>query len=455
MHRGRSFLILVVLALGLGAYIYFVESRRDTSDPALNKDKLFAVEADAVEELRVRAADGSTTALKKEGGTWRIVEPAAIDADESTVSSLVSTLTSADIQRALEPAPANLADFGLEPPRYSVGFRAAGDAAMKTLRIGNKTPTGADLYARVEGEPRVVLVSAYLDDSLNRTTFDLRDKTVLKFQRDAVDSVTMSVVKSPTVTLAKSADQWRLTSPVEARADFGAIDGLIGRVDLARMKSIVAPAEPSPADLKKYGLDAPQGRIVLGAGSTRATLELGAKEGETSVYARDLSRPMVFTVDSSLLDDLKKSPADLRIKDVFAFRSYSATHVELTFGGATYAFAKEKAPASADPNAAAPPDVWKQTKPAAKDVDQTKFTDLLTALSNLRAESFVDKPAAGADELGVVAHSGEGASHAEDRVTFRRAGTAVEAVRAGEAGAAVVPTTEFDRAMGLLREIVK
>jgi hypothetical protein len=450
MARGRSLLLLTVVALALGAYIYFVEMPRDTTDPATRKDQLFSVEAAAIEELEVRASNGTTTTLKKEGDDWRITAPETLDADETQVSSILNTIESAEIQRVLDANPASVADFGLDPPRYSIAFRKAGDAQPTRLLLGQKTPTGADLYARIDGDPRLLLISGYLEDSLHKTIFDLRDKTVLKFTRDAVDTISVDAKGAPAITLTKKGEQWRLTAPVDARADFGVADSLISRLEQARMKSIVPAEAQTPADMKKYGLDAPQAQVTLGAGSTRATLAIGAKADDTSVYARDLSRPVVFTVESSLLDDVKKNPNDLRMKDVFAFRSYSALSVDLTTGGQTYAFAKEK---PADQSATA--DVWKMKAPAGKDVDQTKFTDLLATLSNLRAERFVDKAPAGADTLTVVARSGDAASPTEDRVTFRKVGNDVYALIAGESGAAVIPTAEFDKATTAIAEIVK
>ena len=62
------------------------------------------------------------------------------------------------------------------------------------------------------------------------------------------------------------------------------------------MKSIV-PGEPTPADLKKYGFDKPEATVTLNAGSTRATLLLGAKAEEGTIYARDVSKPVVMTVE--------------------------------------------------------------------------------------------------------------------------------------------------------------
>ena len=54
--------------------------------------------------------------------------------------------------------------------------------------------------------------------------------------------------------------------------------------------------------------------VTLGAGSARATLALG-KEEEGATFARDQSRPMVFTVDQTVAADLKKPADDYRDKE--------------------------------------------------------------------------------------------------------------------------------------------
>jgi hypothetical protein len=316
------------------------------------------------------------------------------------------------------------------------------------------------------------MIGAFNGDSLNRTTFDLRDKAVLKFQRDGVDSLKVESSGSPAVAVARKADAWRLTEPVSAKADFGTVDGMIGQLSSARMKTIetpgsaagATPAAPmGAADLKKFGFDKPQVSTTLGAGSTRATLEIGAKKDDTSLYARDLARPeMVFTVENALLTALQKKPDDLRVKDVFEFRSFSAQSVDFTINGQTFSFGKVKAPAKPSPTPGASPtptttpepaDVWKLTKPTAKDLDQTKVTDLLSAFSNLRADKFADKPTPTGTEIIVVAKFGEASSPQEEKVTFRKTGDVVQAVRQGDSGAAIVSTADFDKAVSQLKEL--
>ncbi|HYN09360.1 MAG TPA: DUF4340 domain-containing protein [Vicinamibacterales bacterium] len=456
MRGGKSLLVLLVLALGLGAYIYFVEAKRDLADPSMKKEKIFAIDTSKVEEVEVKAASGEVTRLKKNGTTWQITAPSTMEADQSEVSTLLTTLESLEIQRTLDEKPASVKEFELDPPRLAVGVRLTGETAMRRVYIGSKTPTGADLYGMVEGQPKLILVSSYVDDQLNRTPFSFREKSVLKFPRDGVDALTIEAAGSPGMTLSRKGNDWRFLKPVDAKADFGSVDGVISKIAQAKMKAIVAPeagkpeAELTPADLKKYGFDKPQAVATIGAGSTRATLAVGSKVDDTTLYARDLSRPMVFTVESSLLEELKRKPDDLRVKDVFEFRSFTALGVDFTYGGQTYTFEKQKAASEQQSTTA---EVWRLTKPAVKDVDQTKITDLLTTISNLRADTFTDKGATSGEELTVTARHGEAASPAADRVVLRKSGAVVHAIRTGEPGAAVVPAADFDKAIALLKEL--
>jgi hypothetical protein len=133
------------------------------------------------------------------------------------------------------------------------------------------------------------------------------------------------------VAFVKKGTDWRFSKPWDAKADFGTVDGLVGKLFMAKMASI--EAADGTADLKKYGSTSPRPSSRWAPDPRRPRLALGAKKAEGNLYARDLSRPMVFTIDASLLDDLKKKPEDLRKKEVFEFRAFSATSVSLTVGG--------------------------------------------------------------------------------------------------------------------------
>ena len=443
MRGVRSTLVLLVAALGLGAYIYFFESGppAGTPDPL---ETVFEVESDDIDSLTVTATNGDRTVIDKDGDRWRIVEPFPVNVDVTQVVSLSSSLANLEAQRVVaepEDAP-DLAAFGLAAPAIEVGFGTA-DGADARLLIGERSPAGNDLYATVAGSNRVLLISGFLDTTFDQTTFDLRDKSILDITRDAVDSLEVAG-PDVAVRLRKADGEWSLVSPIEARADLGVTDGLVGRLSNGRMAAIEAESADADA-LEPYGLDDPRLTVTVGLGSSAATLLLGATAPDGTVYARDGARELVFTVDASLASEFEQGADEYRRKDLFAFRPFNATALEIEHEGETWAFALEEAEAEDDDA-----DTWRRTAPDAGEVERPDMDDLLAKLSNLRAESFepsragtgLDAPAAA---ITVTFDDGE-----RERVTVGRTGDDVFAASGDEPGAARVNTRSWEDAIEAL-----
>jgi Domain of unknown function (DUF4340) len=445
MRGLRSFLFLLVAAGGLGAYIYLVESKRQPSSEPEAKAKVFTgIESDKIEEITVAVKDGDRTTLRKSGNDWQIVQPAQLAADQTEASNIATNLSTLEVQHVVDENPGDLKEFGLAEPRVELAFRLAGAKDPRRLLIGNKTATNSDMYAKLPAEKRVILVPGYLESTFVRSTFDLRDKSALKFERDKADRIELTSGKT-TVRIRKDGNEWMLAEPIQARGDFGAVEGLLGQLSSAQMKKIVS-AEPSAAELKKFGLASPAITARVGAGSAQATLAVGGDAGENTLYARDLARPAVFTVDSTLATELKKGAADLRRKDVFEFRPFNAKRVEFVRNGQTVAFEKVE---DKDPKATT--DKWVQTAPAKKDADAAKVDSMLSAFSNLRAESFADSAAGtGLDTPAIVVTARYDDGKKEERVTFGVKGDNVHASRPGEPGAAKISKTDYDSAIKAL-----
>jgi hypothetical protein len=430
--RGGRTLILLVLVLIPVAYFASKEYRNPTPAGDTKKlDKVFTVEADKIEEVTIKSDSGERTTLKKSGSDWQVVAPpdgAPAAADASEISGITSNLASMELQRVIEENAQDVKDYGLAQPRVEVTFKAGGQP--QTLQIGAKTPTGSDLYARVAGQSKVFLIPSYLESTFNRKTFDLREKAALKIDDSKVDSVEI-VADGRTLKFAKVNDAWQVTSPPEPRSDATAISGLVSRLSGAQMKSM-----PAAKDLKEFGLDKPVITVRIGTGSSQATLLIGSKSGDTDVYAKDASRPLVFTLESSLVDELKKGPAEYRQKDLFDARAFNTTRIELVKGGDTFVFEKktEKDKDGKDV------EKWREMSPAQKDAEAEKIASLLSTVTGARATSFVDKPA-GKPEV-AIALTYDGSK--EDRVTFLSAGADAYATRGGVSGAAKVDKTLLD-----------
>ena len=341
-------------------------------------------------------------------------------------------------QQATVDQPVALKEYGLDPPRAEIAFKVAGEAQSRRLLLGDKTPTGADLYAKLGDAPGVFLVQSYLESTFDRGTFDLRDKTALKFARDKVDGVELQR-EGETLVFAKQGDDWRMRAPLDVRADYGAVEGLVGRLSTLQMKGIT---EPEVSDPRAYGLDAPQYTVHLNAGSARSTLLVGKANPDGALFAKDASRPMVFTLDGTLADDLEKPAGDFRPKDLFDFRSFTGNRFETTRDGATLAFEKQKGAGDAAP------DKWVQVQPK-KDVEEATLLDAISAVTNLRAASFVDAVPAGATQVAQFkAVSNDGKK--TELVTLSQSGADYYATRAGDPGAARMTADEVTAALKAL-----
>ena len=182
---------------------------------------------------------------------------------------------------------------------------------------------------------------------------------------------------------------------------------------------------------------------------------MGGKAAEATVYARDASKNTVVTIESSLLDDLKKGADDYRRKDLFEFRAYNADRVEFTRSGQTVAFERIKAPtapAAGDTGG----NKWKRVSPNAAEVDRDKVDALLAKLANLRAASFVESAAkTGLDKPAMTVYVKFEDGKKEERITFGQVGADTFASRPGDPGAMKIDTTDFNESIKSLDEISK
>lgn len=447
MRGLRSTLVLLVVAVGLGAYIYFVERHRDPASAPEPNEALFTFDADDVTELEVRAEDGSVTELRQDDAVWRVVAPVETAADDVAATSLAATLSSLEINRVLDEGPVDLGPFGLDAPTLDISVAVDGDDGRQRLLIGDETPTGADRYAKLDGSDRVFLLPGYHRTTLNKTTFDLRDKTVLDFDRDALDRFEVTSGER-TIEFAKDGDDWRLAAPLAVAADFGTVEGLIGSLGNGRMRAVVSETGDAPDE---FGLDPPAHTVALRAGSATATLHIGAGTEAGTYYARDAARPLVFTVDAALVTSLERGADEYRRKDLFAFRAFNAGRLEVERGDAVVVF--EKREADATDEGADGEDTWELVTPESRGVPHEAMDDLLSKLSGLRAESFVasrEEAGLGQDQVAATVRARFGDDDTDEQVVVWRSGDDTFAISGDEPGAARIDSQAFDDALEAL-----
>jgi hypothetical protein len=381
--------VLVGVLVALGAYMWFVESKRPKSDEK-PKDKVLAFDKTKVKELSLTPKGGPAVQLVKEGEAWKLTAPFAAPADSAEADALIGSLESLEIDKVAAESAGALADFGLEPPRLTVAARVDGASEPMKVLFGDKTPDGTGVYAKLPTQPRVFSIPSYAETAFDKKPFDLRDRDVLHVKRDAVKTLEISG-PDPTYALAQAdKGEWAFTRPVATKAGRWAVDGLVGSLEGLRMEAVAAE---NAKDLKKYGLAKPVRSIVIGLkDGTRKTLDIGGSPGEKKYYAHAGDSAIVAVIPSAIVDDLAKGMKELRAKRLLDVATYEVEGFEVEGTGAKRVYERT---ATKDKDGMETY-TWKRTTPEAKELDTNVVQDALFKIGGVEVQEFVDAPAAAA-----------------------------------------------------------
>ena len=239
----NTIIAIAVLGALYGGFTYW--DKRKSSEPAKSEssttsEKVFSVDASHVQALTIRPRSGEAVVCRREGATWTITEPRKLAADQSAVTSLLTSLTGATIDQVVDPKPASLKDFGLETPSLTLEVTTNAKPDKVTLLLGDDTPTSGGVYAQVAGNPRVLTLPSFLKSSLDKKEFDLRDKRIVTLAAGQVNRIEV-VGKTKRWTLAKNPEGvWDLVLPPAVRADRFAAEGIASRLENGTMQSVAA-----------------------------------------------------------------------------------------------------------------------------------------------------------------------------------------------------------------------
>ena len=171
-----------------------------------------------------------------------------------------------------------------------------------------------ELFAKASTGPAVFKLLVNALDSLKQTPQTLEDKTVARFDIDAVAAMTLVAGDGATILVQRKRvdggglDSWSQLSPKSGEGKAWKINGLMH--NLATLRA--AKVDGSPADMKPYGLDVPRKRVTVQDNRGGALLELAVgNAGGGNVYVKAGTDPRVFEIEGYKLAALPDGAEDL------------------------------------------------------------------------------------------------------------------------------------------------
>jgi hypothetical protein len=314
--------------------------------------------------------------LAQAGVNWEVTKPTKFKADTPLVEELGDQLARLRATKVAAFAPKDLKPFGLDAPAAAFSIKIGIEKIeIKTLNIGkpveDANPNG-DRYAALDskGDLTVGVIPAFLANRLLGDPIKFKDRALGGFRGDP-DKITIERGERK-LTFTKDGGTWKLAEPTKADAEQIELDELVNAAAKLRADELIAE---KAADLKPFGLDAPQAKVRFFTGTTEAlALFIGAKEKDGSrVYAKLEKGDAVGFLDlptsTRVLSEFRKrsvwSGVDAAQAEVLTVSSGTATFVLRKTGGE-----------------------WLDAEKLADKFDTAKVTDTLAALAGLKAERY-------------------------------------------------------------------
>ena len=369
----RGLLIATLVFAGLAGFLYWSDHHKSSAEAAKPDadaaPSILKLDENSIKKLELKNKDASPILLTKTGAAWKITEPKPLPADQTAVTTLLSTISSLDSERLVDDKSTTLEPYGLASPAFEL---AVTDKDNKTHRLllGDETPAGSGVYAALAGDPRIFTIATYRKTNLDKTLNDLRDKRLLTVSADKVSRLEIAA-KNGEIEFGRNKDEWQIMKPKPMRADTFAVSELVRKLTDARMDLSTSDKTATESE-SAFAKDAPIATVKLTDESS--TQQLQIRKAKDVYYGKSNLVDGVYKLDSSLADAIDKKVDDFRNKKLFDFGYSDPSKLEIHTVAKTYSLLRGGQ------------DWWDN----GKKMDEESVRSVVSNLRDLSADKFVD-----------------------------------------------------------------
>ena len=341
----RSVLALVIIAAGLGLYLWLVEvpteQKRAASETAAKQ--LLDFKDEDVQAFTLASSQGETELVREKDGRWGIRKPNAMEADATAVDGFLRTLLLAQVSRVVDESGTDLASYGLATPSLTISFRLT--SGTQTIRLGDSGPLSATLYAMREGAPKVLLTTLAGRDVLIQNIQEFRRKRVFAFDRNQVTRLKVATPRE-TIVLYRDGhgdrEKWTIKSPAEAPADQPEVKSLLSGLQDLKAQDFLDNPKDRAATRARMG--PPLATFTLREGESDRTLSLFLDpQDKRRAYAESTTTEPLYKIAPAVAQDLAKGLFTLRNKQLIAAEPERVKTLVIKRGGQEFSLTREGA----------------------------------------------------------------------------------------------------------------
>jgi len=383
MTRART---LIGLAAGIAIMVllHLLFDVRTKSAPKRLRRKTLAPQAERAEFLSI-ARPGERGVRLVRNGDWKIAAPYAASAEQGAVLRLTDALAFGTISDEMTDAELlrigrTRKDFGLDSPRAVIAIGTS-SKTNAVVSFGSNTPTGDGVYAAVEDEPAVYVVSSNVFAAANHGVTGFRRRRLFSIRQEDVVSIDIKKGSGGFVRIARDGDGWKMTEPRESVVSSQKVRRFVEMLAGLEAQSFVWPVDvsnetgvASASLLAGYGLDPESSFAVTlkcADGRDRA-VSLGRESGAGQAYALAPGGGTIVTVPLSVCESVRSGAGAFSDARIFPVEETSVSAISLSDGEMKYLLSR-----SAEGS-------WRMDAPISAQADQEAVGELVERLLSLK-----------------------------------------------------------------------
>jgi hypothetical protein len=323
MKLKKEYLILILIIVALSAYLMM----RSWNQTHYELPRPEQADGQKVDRL-VITRNGKSFELNKKDEQWT-VGPEAYAADSVTVKNMVKAAVDLNITDLISES-GNYERYDLTQDRKIDVQAFANGKLIRNFSVGKAAPTFQHTFVRLADDPKVYNARGQLNHTFDHTISDLRDLTVLSFEKEAVgemvigkgtQSLVLAKKEVPAENKSKAEDDAKeeekkedAGAPSQPQPQWQGPDGkpmdqpTVSRLlnDLSNLKCSAYMAD---AAAKDFNDKTPRWKMTFKAGEKSFSLSVFDKADSeaTEFPALSSTSPYAFTLNKAKEESIEKS----------------------------------------------------------------------------------------------------------------------------------------------------
>jgi hypothetical protein len=308
-------LILFIIFLLLFLYVYFYELKNE--EDILN---ILEIKKDNLQFIEL-LSEKNNIRIEKNNKEWVMTRPLKWNLDKEILIPLLNSIINLRAVRIVaEEGHLPLEEYGLDSPYLRIKIGTNNNQKDETILIGNKSPVWGGYFAIKEDGEKLYRVGEYLiDDFINKTVFELRDKKVLNLDIEQIKNISIKK-EDEEIILEKKNDMWFVINPYKFPSH-GHADIFLNR--LIELETLLFL--DNPTDLLKFNINNPELEINIllnnGESKEMKIIKVNKIEKKPEIFIEIDDKKTLYKITEKNLNDLLWNFFDFIDKKVFVYNN--------------------------------------------------------------------------------------------------------------------------------------